>query len=102
MNALDVLRKTDELLSQPKDWQKDDYGVRGGPCCLTGALRLGAGAPSPDIPPHVLAYYEAAQLLRNEIAGGSIPDYNDSPHRVFEDIKRIIKSAIQRLEKSSS
>lgn len=84
-----------QLFSTPKRWTKGEFfNADNTACCLMGAIDTVEHHTGKD-------YFNMIDKLKRVIAKKtkkayhsiSIPEYNDSPKRTFEDIKEVVELA---------
>ena len=107
MNECDIITKVDdEVLFDESQWIRGQFRSADGRSCLIGAINVACGYPTgmaPGAEPvaehtarhrvldavrHVLLI----QYRRDDIMG-----WNDARYRTFDDVKKVIKAARERL-----
>jgi len=119
VNALEIARKTYELLSDKKKWAKGDFAMTddefqvettspNATCfCMLGAIEHVTGIQpysintSEPVPPEIdRVVATIAEIVGYEDAGASaVMDYNDSLGRQHRSIVRTLRLTVERLEK---
>lgn len=100
---VEILEKTDELLSSPERWNKGRYYDKRKNCwCLKGALYRRDSSSFFSTNPNYLDVNSASLFVRKAILelfpqrnfpGACVIGFNDHPDTTFEDVKAVLKRA---------